>query len=147
MTMAIAAITLLSTTAFAQDNKQVCSGQNPAECCNQKGDQPCMQMLLFNGIQLTNDQKDKLKAIPTPAKAKKDRDCKAKENRRAAAQEDRANYLKSVKAVLTPEQYTQFLENSFVYAPAHKHGRKGDAPKCNGHRFDGKQRPAATKAK
>lgn len=146
MTVAIAAIALFSTTAFAQAPQQSNGQKASSECCKgkeNKADRPCMQMLLFDGIQLTDAQKDQLKAIETPAKAKADRNRKAKEERATADKQDKANYLKSVKTVLTPEQYVKFLENAFVNAHGHKAKGKMDRKDNKGgdRSKDGKQRP------
>lgn len=147
MTVTLAAIALFSTAAFAQDAKPQRSGQkNTAECCKANENKECIQMLMFDGIQLTDSQKDQLKAIASPAKARQERDRKAKQECKAAAKQDRQNYLNSVKSVLTPEQYTQFLENSFINAPAKRHDRKGQCRKGGDRRLDGKQRPASDNA-
>ena len=71
MTVTLAAIALFSTAAFAQDAKPQRSGQkNTAECCKANENKECIQMLMFDGIQLTDSQKDQLKAIASPAKAR-----------------------------------------------------------------------------
>lgn len=137
MTVAIAAIALFSTTAFAQ---------NPGNCQNGTGCamQPCQQeMLMFDGILLTDAQKTQLKAIPTPCKTQADRQKKNRQEKAQQKKTDRLAYLNSVKAVLTPEQYVQFLENSYVNAPAKKclKPHKGDARNCYKARGD-KQRHA-----
>lgn len=68
--------------------------------------------------------------MPRAGKANKGRKC----NRRPSTQPDsaaisamtstRLEYLKELKDVLTPEQYTQFLENNFVYARVPHHNKK-----------------------
>lgn len=145
MPAAVAAIALFSTTAFAQNAQPVSAANNPAECCQLQGAKPCpeqMQMLMFDGIQLTDAQKAQLKAIPTPGKKQADRQQKAREERAKQRKADRLEYLASVKAILTPEQYVQFLENSFVNAPAKRGAKhhKGNVKKDD--RRGNKQRPA-----
>lgn len=78
----------------------------------------------FDGIALTTDQKAKLQqACPKPRRA----DGK---DLRQERRNSRKEYLAKVKSILTPEQYTQFLENNFVNgAPAGKPGaRRGNKP-------------------
>lgn len=95
---------------------------------------------IFEGLNLTDQQKAELKEIcPKPKcegeKAKCDSaatectarpDCpKAKDraDRRPEpvnpeeAQAKKAEFLSKVKAILTPEQYIQFLENNFSFGP------------------------------
>lgn len=92
----------------------------------------------FEGLNLTEQQKTQLQALapakPTQEqkeqmKAKKQEAAKAKMEKRAQAKRD---YLAKVKAILTPEQYTQFLENNFVnqsMKAARKDGRHGSKGK------------------
>ena len=134
MTVAIAAIALFSTTAFAQ-NPSNC--QNGTECAKQPSQQE-IQMLMFDGIQLTDAQKAQLKVIPSPGKKQAERQQKERQDRAKQKKADRLEYLNSVKAVLTPDQYVQFLENSFVNTPAKKghKAHKGDAKSCHKNRGD-----------
>ncbi len=103
----------------------------------------------FQGIQLTDAQKNKLqelrKANRPQADAKQGKPDKeamknlSKEEREkmknemmAKRLEGKKKYLDGVKSVLTPEQYTLFLENVYVYGNnpgkgqgIHKHDGKG----------------------
>ncbi len=57
-------------------------------------------------------------------KAQADTSKAARAEKRQIARNIRDNYLKQVKAVLTPDQYVQFLENYYVSAPGK--AQKGD---------------------
>lgn len=116
----------------------VTSAQQPAcanqECtateacgknCNGKCDKPCQRPCEFEGLNLTEQQQAQIKAIQEEQRAKcaKDKaDCKAQKEARAEQRRAcRAEYLAKIKSVLTPEQYTAYLENC---AKMH-HGKKG----------------------
>lgn len=126
----IAAMAMTGVSAMAQTDNNTCNGpQNcnvQTECtrradCGKKGPRTCA----FEGLQLTEQQQAALKAIPTPGQsikalkeqqkqAQKDQQKADRAARCQAVKDIRANYLKSVKEVLTPEQYVQFLENNYV---------------------------------
>ena len=92
------------------------SAQNDKPC----GEARCLRQ--FEGLGLTDAQKTQLvelnKARAAEFKALR-KDCRDRKNRcdstarvdRRAAQ---AKYLAELKKVLTPEQYTQFLENAYL---------------------------------
>lgn len=115
MTLAIAAASIFSFSSFAQTPDKA--------CCNP-----------YEGLNLTTQQKEKLNKITTPAQSLKenrdkqraDRDkVRVERKKQATAQREnrknlRANYLKEVRTVLTPEQYVQFLENNYVNAGSFK---------------------------
>lgn len=69
----------------------------------------------FEGINLSKDQESKLQALrlqcQADRKAAREQD---KAERRKACNDQRRKMLKDIKAVLSPEQYVQFLENNFV---------------------------------
>ncbi len=85
----------------------------------------------FAGLNLTDAQKQALKDLKTDRCKKKDvckEKCKADSVKKCCRAEKmakdknaRTEYLSKVKAILTPEQYVQFLENSFVLCPMGKH--------------------------
>lgn len=70
----------------------------------------------FEGLNLTPEQQDKLKAM-APCGAKEQRKACQQEQRRhrqacdSIARAGKEKFLADVKSVLTPEQYVQFLEN------------------------------------
>lgn len=147
LTIAIAAIALCTaTTTFAKDSKKS-DKATTSECCAPQGNEmkAPRPACPFEGIQLTDAQKAKLAEIKAPGQQQMEarRDAKAERrlNRDSIAKADRSNYLTNVKAVLTPEQYVQFLENTFVNqpnqpAPGRNGGmRGGDRPMDRGPRM------------
>ncbi|MCM1504732.1 MAG: hypothetical protein NC127_06010 [Muribaculum sp.] len=83
----------------------------------------------FQGLDLTQEQQAKLKALKD--NSAKERKESFKENRRAEKAQsdslrraDQLNYLHSIKEILTPEQYVQFLENMAINRPAGPNGGK-----------------------
>lgn len=96
---------------------------------------------LFNGIALTAEQQAAINAIPTPRQVMKAAATQPADTtvcRADLMREARANYLDAIEKVLTPEQYTQFLENFYVSQPMHK-AKKDKAPKSK-HRKHGTER-------
>ena len=100
---------------------------------------------MFDGITLTADQQANIsklneKCYNECGKARKEcrQACDGKqkkskvsrEERRAKMKTVRIDYLKGLKTILTPEQYTQFLENNFVDSFHGKMKGKGHH-KCN----------------
>lgn len=86
----------------------------------------------FAGLNLTEQQRQKLTDLRTQSKARKAANDSTERARRAEhaakAKTMRVDYLKSVKTILTPEQYVKFLENNYVNAaPGHKKGHRGAA--------------------
>lgn len=134
LSMAIAAITFggFSASAKEKTQKEVCPVTGTEQtACGQQVNRPCP----FDGMNLTDAQKKQLKQLCQNRTADK----KAKkEAKREARKQSRREQLAKIKAILTPEQYVQFLENSFVNG---RHGRKSgqryncspNAPQCHGH--------------
>lgn len=111
----------------------------------------------FDGIQLTNEQQQKLQLLQQglgPVRLTPQEQAKIKENpnltpeqkkqlkeeRKAKKLEAKKNYLNGVKETLTPDQYVVFLENWYLYAPQDqgkakakghdkKDGKRGDKAK------------------
>ena len=83
----------------------------------------------FEGLNLTADQQTKLDALKkecqearkAKAEARKSQAQQRKDANKEAAKTARTEELAKIKAILTPEQYVQFLENNFVNA---RHGKK-----------------------
>lgn len=147
ITLAIASMFTLGISAFAQSPQNDNNCQNTENClrdgrkctkkddkkCNRKDDRQCKEKKCvnpFEGLNLTEQQQAAIANIPSPRKVMKAaRDqksdaTKSPEMRQAVARDIRVNYLNQVKAVLTPEQYVQFLENNFVNAQPGKDGKK-----------------------
>lgn len=144
-------------TAAAQTEKKCDKQQCPkTEQCQQKQQctQPgqCARPCEFEGLNLTDAQKAQIKTIKeeqfaqrkAAKESKKEAKAKAKGDRRAAREAARAEYLNKVKAVLTPEQYVQYLENQAKQPakgkgmkPAMQKGKKG-AKKFEGRNPEGR---------
>lgn len=110
-------------------------------------DSCCMQATFFDGITLTDAQKESIAALKKEcakdrkearAAADKARD-EARKTQREAARSSRSKYLSTLKEILTPEQYTQFLENAFLDSPR---GGQKYRP-CAGYRPGCKNMPGA----
>lgn len=132
--------TCTKTECQKKGNKERKDCKDKKNCKNRKNDSANKQRQApnpFAGLQLTQQQQEKLAAIPTPKqvmqaarqndkdnKAQADTSKAARAEKRQIARNIRDNYLKQVKAVLTPDQYVQFLENYYVSAPGK--AQKGD---------------------
>ncbi len=140
LSLAILLASSAGITAIAQTPAQQAQKANSTEIKAPKGERP-QALDLFQGLNLTEQQKAQLKDLKPEvpkekraemmAKHKADRqkqleerkkarsEYKAKEKARKQEQtqqrkQARRDYLAKVKAILTPEQYIQFLENNFV---------------------------------
>lgn len=136
----LASVFTVSSMAQTPSCPQQCA--NHAECQAQKG--KCnVQYSPFAGLDLTDKQKSELEALK-PSKeqiqAKKDQ-AKAqkradRQQRREQKMQYRKDYLAKVKNILTPDQYVQFLENSYInQVSKDRYGKKGKDKK--GHRHNG----------
>ncbi|MCH5326461.1 MAG: hypothetical protein J1E29_04565 [Duncaniella sp.] len=106
--------TLLAGSVMAQTPQAACCDKAKTEKCAQQDSccatQQRQRPTPFDGITLTPEQKAALEALK-PARADKKAPV-AKERKDPKA--SRAEYLAKVKEILTPEQYVQFLENSYT---------------------------------
>lgn len=143
---ALLAISLVSFPSLAQQPTQA----NPtcAEAqCNNKARCAVEKCDVFEGLNLTEQQKTQLNELrqQRAAKAKAEGE-KVRKDRKQARQD----YLNNVKAILTPEQYVSFLEISFLNnngghnktAKMNKDGKrdgKRDGKQHNGNRQGDKQ--------
>ena len=111
--IAILAIAGLSMTAMAQKPcKQTCT--TPAQCADSTAcPRAPRAMNPFEGLNLTQEQQTKLQDLRKDRADKRRQDKKDRKNK---ISDNRRDYLKDVKSILTPEQYVQFLENSYVNA-------------------------------
>ena len=129
ITLSVLAATAFGFSAQAQtQNNNLCpvGKECPDKQCVNK---PRKAYDPFAGMNLTEQQRQKLSDLRTATKAKKAANDSTERVRRAEkktqAKDMRADYLKSVKSILTPEQYVQFLENNYINVSGHKkgHGR------------------------
>lgn len=100
-------------------------------------------MKAFENLNLTDAQKTKLQSLMAEQKAKKEsfreKKSERKENKEnltaeqpqqkraemmASRKQSKQDFLNGVKSILTPEQYTMFLENSFNAGDRHGKGMK-----------------------
>lgn len=113
----------------------------------------------FEGLNLTEKQQSELKALAESRRAEMSKQKDQKKQDMKAMKEKRQNarkeYLAKIKGILTPEQYVQFLENSWLKSgnqgranmgsKGQKAGKDGKTPGNNGKKGqrDGKkgQRP------
>lgn len=143
--MALIAASIFTLSASAQQPACNQDKKCDAKCRSEKkcdAQKKCAKACNpFEGLNLTEQQQTSLKAIPTPCEVMKAAKKTARDNSNEAKNLEpgkraqlvktvRADYLKQVKQVLTPEQYTQFLENAFV------NQRPAKADKHHGHRKD-----------
>lgn len=113
--------------------KNVCK---PGACDRKKKCNP------FAGLNLSQEQQTRIAAITPPCEviktAIKNGNVKRGDNMREYIRTVRADYLNSVKQVLSSDQYTKFLENYFINTPAkrgQKDGKFGKGQKhCNKNR-------------
>ena len=147
--IAFMAVAALSLSAMAQIDKRDLVIPNPDEnACEGKCDMGEQKPACpFEGIKLSDKQKNQLKKLDDARKA----DCEKKmaekkaqaEAKKADAQKkreemkkqreeekaqmliDRKNYLKEVQQILTADQYLQFLENFYLNAPQPNMGPRG----------------------
>ncbi len=150
LSLALAAIVSIGFTSFAQTSGNCPAGSDKncvvkdKKCCDKKkncnkkcGDN-CSRKCAgpFEGLNLTEQQKSALANIPNPRQVMKaacdNNNGKqgTPEMRRDVARNVMLDYLKKVKGVLTPEQYVQFLENSYVNGRMNKAGKPGKGHKC-----------------
>lgn len=170
-TFGILAVSVLccSSAAFAQKNNKAPKGpkmemcaQNckSADCKNKPGECDhksgcCMNAdskanPMFEGITLTQEQKDKFAALKAKRLAEKpqqfgpEQGRKKFANRDSVAKAQKRAHLAEIKQILTPEQYVVFLENMAVSRPAgnqmHKQQMHRMAPKKNGKKHQSEMR-------
>ncbi len=141
LSIAVLLASIFTVSSMAQNPSCPQQCANHTECQAQKG--KCnAQYSPFAGLNLTDKQKSELEALK-PSKeqtqAQKDK-VKAqkkadRQQRREQKMQYRKDYLAQVKAILTPEQYVQFLENSYVnQVSKDRAGRKGKKNKVHLHK-------------
>jgi len=99
-------------------NHQECA--DTTTCHNGKNTRTLAESRQFEGIELTETQKQQLNAL-TPCNHREALNADNRANKkemlksfRIKARENRAEYISKVKSILTSEQYTRFLENNYV---------------------------------
>lgn len=140
LSFAVLLVSSLGITAVAQTtqpDQKACPAktEKAKSCCKKDAPKYCP----FDGLNLTDKQKSELKSI-CPQKPSKEQVAKAKSEKQAQKKACRENrmqarrdYLAKVKNILTPEQYVQFLENSYVDQIGKGAPRKGKFGKAQAH--------------
>lgn len=131
--LALIAVSAIAMTGMAQNPAAASTTKQE----NIKGDKKVAkegrkQVNPFEGMNLNDAQKSQLQQLDSKRKA--DREQAAKERKENKQKNDAARaegrktakkaYLADVKSILTPEQYTVFLENLYVNGGNHKSGKK-----------------------
>lgn len=144
--LALMAMTLFSSAAVAQkpaNCPKQCATPCQVQVCDESvvcpvngrpnRDGNCVMMAYdFSSLELTADQKSKIETLNETQRKQIEqcrRDCKdakdaAKAQARQKRQDVKKNYLNGLRSILTPDQYTKFLEDNFVNGNPDK-GRKG----------------------
>lgn len=144
--LALMAAALTAVPAMAQTDSNVtdtASCDGAAQCTSApKCDKGAMVARVnpFDGLNLNAQQQQAVKALQAECQqaraekrkgekadtARADRQKQSPDQRIAERKAARTSYLAKVKAILTPDQYTQYLENLYVNAlPAGKGARAG----------------------
>ncbi len=142
--LAFLSIAAVSVSASAQKKcDKPCAANtecvaNKQECCKVKNKE-CRKANLFEGIQLTTEQKSKIEALDNAvkvsrqelkAKAKTAKDKKdSSYNPRQARKELRGKYINDLGEILTSDQMTVYLKNFYVNSGSHHGGKKAFAMK------------------
>lgn len=127
LSLAITAMTLTGFTAAAATDKKDAKTNTdcPADTRCARHDGPRRAFCAFEGLNLTDAQKEQLKALHQREtkgdSAKVKEKMAAKEQKREARRQARRARLAQIKAILTPEQYVTYLENMVL--DGHKSGK------------------------
>ncbi len=122
LSIAFIAISTILFTSVAQNENKTYQEKCKKECCKEhkmkeghKGHKPCFNP--FEGITLTNQQKEQLKALAMDRNKCPKCKGKAPKDRQKGPREMRKQQLDSIKKILTHEQYVQYLENIAMHKP------------------------------
>lgn len=153
LSLAVLAVTSFSIMAANENNNAKNNEKARTECCKQKSgeckgkkdgksDREDKFMKAFEGLNLTDAQKSKLEELRKECQAKRDavkKDGEKKDKKEnltqeqkqqlkaekmAKRQQEKQEMLNNIKSILTPEQYTKFLENNVKFSAKHDKGMK-----------------------
>lgn len=128
--LVMATLAICTTGAFAQSQTQQTGNNVQKECCKEKkgnkegkkakdgnkAERKKAHISPFTGIELTADQQQKIDKIQAERKSTRD---KAKEDNKAAKEQERKAYDQQIAQVLTPDQY-KIYESNKANMRAHK---------------------------
>ena len=142
--LAILAASTFGFQAFAQNSAPAPGAQSTEQTAKTR---KAPKADLFEGITLSVEQQTKLDALREQnrkerAERKAERTAKAdgaKKGQQGVRSEARKRQMAAIKEILTPEQYTKYLENSLTA----QRGQKSKGMKAQRH---GKRRAAAEKS-
>ncbi len=137
LSIAFVAISTILFTSVANDNKD-----NPNDKCKQecyKGHKmkkskhgKISRINPFEGIELSEAQKDQLKSLAIECKVERQKNAQDKNEKKATRHNEHKNmhkkYLEKMKQILDKEQYVQYLEN-IVINRYHKKGNPNHSHK------------------
>lgn len=139
LTLAFVAASIFSFSTLAQQPATTCQGKKQcdapvANCEKAKCDRPAGPCA-FEGLTLTDAQRDQLKDLRAKneqkmrdARNKKDEDRRKMREDRIAAKKQ---YLQDVKAIVGPEQYVIFLENFYMNNQGGPQRHKGNIARAD----------------
>lgn len=122
----IVALAAVAMTAGFVAKSDVCNTQcNKPQPCDSAFTAPCPPKFCpFEGLNLTDTQKQQLKELSEKQKQARTEAKKEKAERKAEKKADRKALkrarLDEIKNILTPEQYVTFLENNYLNGDASK---------------------------
>ncbi|MDE6536044.1 MAG: Spy/CpxP family protein refolding chaperone [Muribaculaceae bacterium] len=123
LTIAVVAMTIFASGSYAQSTTNANSGSvNIENVKGKKADRKGGNNNRYEGLTLTEAQKTKLQQLDEKyaaqrkekAQARKDEKQRDKKDLYAARKSAKMEYLEEVKAIIGPDQYIVFLENSYV---------------------------------
>ncbi len=130
LSIAFVAISSIMITAVAKENNgiETADGDNKGKCVCHKGKKRMHREMPpfnpFDGIELSDAQKERLKTLTKNRKAdvvENDKSVEHRENPRNKYKK----HLEDMQQILTPSQYVQYLENIVLNQPMmHKRGKK-----------------------
>lgn len=128
ISLALVALSLTALPAVANNSDVKDSKTCTEQTCRKGAPAKCKAASAFEGLQLTDSQKEQIKALGTKqaeqAKEARGQKMRNDSTARVARMEARKGYLNDLKSILGPEKYVQFLENSYLYGKdGGRHGK------------------------